>query len=163
MALLVVAGVRDVALVAFGWWAAIGTVLMFVDVAAQRLPTRLCYLAVGGLGLLLVGHAIATHVWEPWLRLVLGALGSAAVVAACALAVPATVRWGDVRFALAIGGATAWAGWLALYTTAVLATLAAAVVGLGLVAARRATIKTHLPQGPFWYAAALVAVALIGV
>ena len=162
LALLVAAGMRDLTLIAFGWWSAVGTVLMFVDLAVQRLPARLCYLAVGGLSVVLLGQAAATHVLEPWLRLVFGALGSAAVVAVCSLATPATVRWGDVRFALAVGGAAAWVGWLALYATAMLATLAPAALGVGLVVARRATFKTHLPQGPFWYSAALVVVALIG-
>ncbi|GAA1570076.1 hypothetical protein GCM10009827_109890 [Dactylosporangium maewongense] len=163
LALLVVAGMRDLTLVAFGWWAAVGTVLMFVDLAVQRLPARLCYLAVGGQGVVLLCQAVSTDVWGPWLRLVLGALGSAAVVAAGSLAAPATVRWGDVRFALTVGGAAAWVGWLSLYATALLAMLAAAVVGVGFVAARRATLKTHLPQGPFWYSAALAIVALVGV
>jgi leader peptidase (prepilin peptidase)/N-methyltransferase len=163
VASLVVAGMRDLTLVAFGWWAAIGTALMFVDLAVQRLPARLCYLAGGGQGVALLGQAVATDVWQPWWRLVVGALGSAAVVAVCSLVAPATVRWGDVRFALAIGGAAAWAGWLVLYATAILAMFTPAVVGIGLIAARRATLKTHLPQGPFWYSAALITVALAGV
>jgi leader peptidase (prepilin peptidase) / N-methyltransferase len=154
LSLLVMSGMRDLTLVAFGWWSAVGTVLTFVDLAVQRLPARLCFLAAGGLGLLLLGQAAATHGLEPWLRLVLGGLGSAAVVAICSMAAPAAVRWGDVRFALAVGGAAAWVGWLALYATALLATAATAAVGIGLVAARRATRKTHLPQGPFWYSAA---------
>jgi leader peptidase (prepilin peptidase)/N-methyltransferase len=163
LALLVVAGMRDSTLVAFGWWAAIGTVLMFVDLAVQRLPARLCYLAVGGQGVVLLGQAVATDMWGPWLRLVLGALGSAALIAACSLAAPATVRWGDVRFALAVGGAAAWVGWLALYATAMLAMLMAAVAGIGLIAARRATLRSHLPQGPFWYSAALIVIVLAAV
>jgi leader peptidase (prepilin peptidase) / N-methyltransferase len=163
VALLVMSGMRDLTLVAFGLWSAVGTVLMFVDLAVQRLPARLCYLAAGGLGALLLGQAAATQAFEPWLRLVLGGLGSAAVVAVCSLAAPTAVRWGDVRFALAVGGAAAWAGWIALYAMALLATGATAAVGIGLVAARQATRKTHLPQGPFWYSAALIAVTLIGV
>ncbi|MEV6928453.1 hypothetical protein AB0M46_28750 [Dactylosporangium sp. NPDC051485] len=163
LALLVVAGIRDLAFVAFGWWSAVGTVLLFVDLAVQRLPARLCYLAAGGLGALLLGHAAAVNDFEPWLRLVFGGLGSAAVVAICSMVAPTTVRWGDVRFALAIGGAAAWAGWLALYAMALLATGAAAVVGIGLVVARRATRKTHLPQGPFWFLAALVVVTVVGM
>ncbi|MEV6922958.1 hypothetical protein AB0M46_00390 [Dactylosporangium sp. NPDC051485] len=163
LALLVMAGMRGLTLVAFGWWSAVGTALMFVDLAVRRLPARLCYLAASGLGVLLLGQAVASDAFEPWLRLMLGGLGSAAVVALCSLAFPVAVRWGDVRFALAVGGAAAWSGWLALYAMALLATGGTAAVGIGLVAARRASRKTHLPQGPFWYAAALVAVSVIGV
>ena len=34
-------------------------------------------------------------------------------------------------------------------------------VGIGLVLARRATLTTHLPQGPFLYGGTLIAVVLM--
>jgi leader peptidase (prepilin peptidase) / N-methyltransferase len=163
LALLLTAGLRNLPLVAFAWWAAISVVLAFVDATVHRLPSRLCYLAAGGSAVLLLGQAAVSHAWGPWVRLAVGALVAATAVAACAVLTPAMVRWGDVRFALVIGGTTAWFGWFALYATALLATLAAAAVGLGLVAKRRASLKTHLPQGPFWFAAALFVIAVAGV
>src|SRR5438477_160734 len=83
-------------------------------------------------------------------RWVLGALVTAALVAGCAIATPTLVHWGDVRYALAIGAAAAWPGWVTLYATAFLATLGAALVGLGLTVSGRAKLTTQLAQGPFW-------------
>jgi len=39
--------------------------------------------------------------------------------------------------------------------------LAAALVGVGLIAARRARLNTHLAQGPFLYSGTLLAVVLL--
>ena len=159
-AMLVWSGMRGLPLIAYGWWAAVGVVLAFVDLAVQRLPARLSYAATGGLLALLLTDALVTHTWQPWIRSVLGALTAAAIVALCALAVPALVHWGDVRYALAVGAAAAWTGWLTLYTAAFLATLAGALVGVGLILAGRAKLTTHLPQGPFLYGGTLLAVLL---
>ncbi len=148
-------------LTAYGWWAAFGVILLFVDIAVQRLPARLSYAAAAGLlGLLLI-DGLVSHAWQSWLRAVLGALVAAAVLAVCALALPALVHWGDVRYALAVGAAAAWVGWLALYAAAFLATLAAALVGVGLIAVSRARLNTHLAQGPFLYSGTLLAVVLL--
>src|SRR4051794_17952613 len=44
-AALVWSGLRGLPLIAYGWWAALGVVLAFVDLAVQRLPARLSYAA----------------------------------------------------------------------------------------------------------------------
>ena len=160
-AALVVTGMSGLRLAAYAWWAALGIVLLFVDLAVQRLPARLSYAAVAGFLALLNIDAQVAHAWQPWIRSVLGALVAATVLAVCALAMPSLVHWGDVRYALAVGAAAAFVGWLGLYAAAFLSTLIAAVVGGGLVLARRATLATHLPQGPFLYAGTLVTVALL--
>src|SRR5256885_1069988 len=85
-----------------------GIVLAFVDLAVQRLPGRLIYAAAGGLLAVLLANAMLTGEWQPWVRSVVGAFVTAAVVAVCAVAVPALVHWGDVRYALAVGAAAAW-------------------------------------------------------
>jgi leader peptidase (prepilin peptidase)/N-methyltransferase len=145
-AVLVWSGLRGLQLIAYAWWAAIGVVLTFVDLAVQRLPARLSYASASGLVAVLLANALSTGGWQPWVRSVLGALITATVVAVCALALPALVHWGDVRYALAIGAAAAWPGWLTLYTAAFLGTLSAALVGVGLIASRRATLTTR--SGP---------------
>jgi len=148
-------------LAAYGWWAAVGIVLLYVDLAVQRLPARLSYAAVAGFLALLSIDAQLAHAWHPWLRSVLGALVAAAVLATCALVMPRLVHWGDVRYALAIGAAAAFVGWLALYTAAFLSTLLAAVVGGGMIVARRATLATQVPQAPFLYAGTLLTLVLL--
>jgi leader peptidase (prepilin peptidase) / N-methyltransferase len=159
-AVLVWSGLRGLPLIAYAWWAVVGVVLAFVDLAVQRLPARLSYAAAGGLIAVLFADALVTHHWRPWVRSILGALVTAAVVAVCAVVMPTLVHWGDVRYALAIGAAAAWPGWLTLYAAAFLATLSAALVGLGLMMSGRARLTTHLAQGPFWCAGTLVALLL---
>jgi len=160
-ALLVWTGLRGLPLVAYAWWACVGVVLVFVDLAVQRLPARLSYAAAGGLIAVLLAHALNTGGWQPWVRSILGALMTATVVALCALALPALVHWGDVRYALAIGAAAAWSGWLTLYAAAFLATLSAALAGVGLIVSGRAKLTTHLAQGPFWFGGTMLALLLL--
>lgn len=148
-------------LAGYAWWAALGVVLLFVDLAVQRLPARLSYAAAGGLLILLAVDAMAGQGWQPWTRAVLGALATAAVIGLCALLLPGLVGWGDVRYALAIGAAATWVSWLALYAAAFLSTLAAALVGLGLIAGRKATFASHLALGPFLFGGTLAAVTLL--
>jgi leader peptidase (prepilin peptidase)/N-methyltransferase len=156
---LATSGIGGVALAGYLWWAALSIVLVFVDLAVQRLPARLSYAAATGLLALLAINAYLTHAWQPWTRACTGALIAAAALAACAMALPRLVHWGDVRYALCIGAAASWAGWLGLYAAAVLSTLLAAAVGVVLIVLRRATLSTQLPQGPFLYAATLVVIA----
>jgi hypothetical protein len=72
---------------------------------------------------------------------VLAAASPAALAGACALAMPTMVHWGDVRYALAVGAAAAWPGWLALYSAIFIATLMSALVGLGLLVLRPAGLQ----------------------
>lgn len=160
-AALVAAGLSGLRLAAYGWWAVVGVALLFVDLAVLRLPSRLCYAAAAGLLALLLLDAAVGHAWAPWIRAVLGALVAAALLAVSAMVLPALIHWGDVRYALAVGAAAAWVGWFALYAAAFLATLTAALVGVGLIAARRASLTTHLPMGPFLYAGTLLAVVIL--
>jgi leader peptidase (prepilin peptidase)/N-methyltransferase len=162
-AALIVSGLRGLSLLAYAWWAAVGLVLAFVDLAVQRLPARLSYIAAGGILVVLLGHALVTHAWHPWARSIIGALVTVVALALCALAMPRLVHWGDVRYAFAVGAAAAWPGWLSLYTTAFLATLSAATVGVGLILAGRARLTTHIPQGPFWFAGTIFTLALLRV
>jgi leader peptidase (prepilin peptidase)/N-methyltransferase len=163
LAALVLAGIRGLPLIAYAWWMGFSVALAFVDLAVQRLPARLSYAAAGGLVVVLLFDALFNHSWHAWSRAVLGAAATAAVVGLCALAMPALVHWGDVRYALAVGAAAAWSGWLALYAALFLAALSTALVGTYLLVTGRAKLTTHLPQGPFWYTGTLVAVVLIHV
>ncbi|MBN1171068.1 MAG: prepilin peptidase [Micromonosporaceae bacterium] len=160
IAALVWYGPTGLPLAGYLWWAAVGIVLAFVDLAVRRLPARLSYAAVAGLLSVLWADAQLGQVWQPWTRSVAGSLITAAALAASALVMPRMVHWGDVRYGLAVGAAAAWSGWLTLYAAVFLATLVAALVGLGLLLLRRASLTTYLPQGPFLYGGTLLAVLL---
>jgi leader peptidase (prepilin peptidase)/N-methyltransferase len=161
--LLVASGLTGLRLAAYVWWAAFSIVLLFVDLAVQRLPARLSYAAVTGFVALLSIDALVQDAWQPWTRSVLGALIAAFVLAACAMALPRLVHWGDVRYALAVGAAAAFVGWLGLYAAMFISTFIAAIVGGFLILTRRATMATHLPQGPFLFAGTLVTVVLLSL
>ena len=158
---LVGSGLRGVPLVAYGWWASLSVALLFIDLAVQRLPARLSHTATVGLLAGLLMDAQVHDGWDSWIRAVLGALVAGGLLAVWALLRPALVGWGDVRFALAIGAATTWVSWLALYTAAFLSSLAAALVGAHWIITRRANLTTPLPQGPFLYAGAISSVLLL--
>jgi leader peptidase (prepilin peptidase) / N-methyltransferase len=158
---LAISGMTGLQLVAYGWWAVLGVVLSFVDLAVQRLPARLSYAAVAGFLTLLGIDAVVEDSWQGWVRSASGALIAAFVLAVCALAMPRLVHWGDVRYALAIGAAAAFISWLGIYAAAFVWTLIAAVVGGGLVMIRRATLTTHLPQGPFLFGGTVVTIVLL--
>lgn len=158
---LVASGLRGLPLLAFMWWLAGCEALAIIDVMVHRLPTRLCYGTAGGFIAAVCANAYFTGQWSPAARTAIGAVIAVGAIGLCALAKPGAVRWGDVRYALAIGSAASWVSLLTLYATAMLAALSAAVVGGFLVASRRASIRSHLPQGPFWATAALIAVVII--
>ncbi len=56
---------------------------------------------------------------------------------------------GDVKLAALVGVLLGWVGWSAVLLGVVAAFLAAGVVAIVLLAARRATRSTRIPFGPF--------------
>src|SRR5581483_9317413 len=96
-------------LLAFGWIAAIGVVLAFVDIAVHRLPDRLTFAAFGGAVPLLALTDLARTG-----RALLAALALAAVYLLLVLASPGGMGLGDAKLALCLGLALGWVGWVAL-------------------------------------------------
>ncbi len=129
------------------------------DALGFLLPRRILYPTAVCTALALLA---ATAVQQQWSR-----LGVAAVCGAGALAVfwvlhaarPAWLGFGDVRLAGLLGGGLGWLGPGYVFVALIAANLAGALVGVGLVAAGRATSKTPLPYGVF-LVAATVAVLL---
>jgi leader peptidase (prepilin peptidase)/N-methyltransferase len=132
-------------------------VLFGTDLDVQRLPD---VLTIPGL----VAGLLFSLVTGP-------GLVSAIAGAALGAALPAIVRWiwkratgvdgmglGDVKMLAMIG---AFLGWQQVWVVLFLASASGAVVGLGLVAARRRSLQTRLPFGTFLALAAYIA-ALIG-
>ena len=112
---------------AYAWWAAIGTALCFIDIAAHRLPDRLTWPAAGGF-LLLAGLAAPHGYSGAWLRSGLSAVQLTVVLGTCALLWPRGLGRGDVKYGAAIGAAAGWTSWLAVYAAIVTATLLGALV-----------------------------------
>jgi prepilin signal peptidase PulO-like enzyme (type II secretory pathway) len=143
---------------AYLYLAAIGSLLVVIDVAVKRLPdpfTLPSYL----IGPALLGVAVLTG-GRP-VRLGHALLGLAvlwAVYAAQHLAAPNSVGWGDVKLSGVLGlylgwlGAPAW--WLGVLAGFVLGGLYAA----GLLITRRGSRGSEIPFGPFMLAGALVGI-----
>jgi leader peptidase (prepilin peptidase)/N-methyltransferase len=145
---------------AYSWWAAIGVVLAFVDIAVHRLPNRLTWAASGGF-LMLAGLAAWHGYAGAWVRAAGAAVVLGCVLAVCVLAWPRSVGLGDVKYALAVGAAAGWVSWFAVYAAVFAATFLGALVSIGLLATRRASRRSYVAMGPFLFAGALLAVFLL--
>jgi leader peptidase (prepilin peptidase) / N-methyltransferase len=143
-------------LFAFGWIAAIGVVLAFVDVKVHRLPDRLTFAAFGGAVILLaladlhrVGIAL------------LGSLALAAVYLLLVVANPGGMGLGDAKLALCLGLALGWYGWVAVVYGAAAGFLLSGLFAVVMLALRRMSRKDSLAHGPFMLLGALAALALL--
>jgi leader peptidase (prepilin peptidase)/N-methyltransferase len=149
---------------AFCYLAALGVPLAFIDVREHRLPDALTLPSYPA-SLLLLGAA-APFVPGGAGRFGHALIGMAAAVALfflLLLAFPAGLGMGDVKLAGPLGAYLGWLGATAFLAGLMAAWLLAAVTGLGLMAAGRASRKTQLPFGPFLIAAALGAALAVGI
>jgi len=139
------------------WLAVCAVALAWTDAAVQRLPDVLTVAAYTGTTVLLLLAAAAGGHWGDLLRAVAGG----AILAAGYLVLVAVSRsamgLGDAKLAASLGTMLAWAGWPALISGTLAAFLLATVYGLGLLAARRGTLRQRIPFGPFMIAGAFLA------
>ena len=148
---------------AFCYLAGVGVPLAVIDAKCRRLPDPLTLpsypiaLALLGIAALLLpggGHQFLTAV--------LGLALAWAFFVLQVLIYPAGLGWGDVKLSGLLGLYLGWLGPGALVAGLFLGYLFAAVAGLGLIATRRASRKSHLAFGPFLLAGALAAVLITG-
>lgn len=150
------------ALPAFCYLAAVGVPLAFIDARRHRLPDAVTLPSYPA-RLLLFGMA-APFVPGGTGRFAHALIGMAAAVAFCLVLLlisPTGLGLGDVKLAGPLGAYLGWLGATAFVAGLMAAWLLAALTGIGLLLARRATLKSHIPFGPFLVAATL-AVVLIG-
>jgi leader peptidase (prepilin peptidase)/N-methyltransferase len=145
---------------AFAWLALLATPLVVIDFEHHRLPNRLVLALAGGeiaLGVLAAG------VRADWAALLHGVEGAAAVFAVLfglAFAAPGSFGYGDVKLGGVLGGYLGWSGWPAVYYGVFAGFLIGGVVGLALIADRRASLKTAMAFGPMLVLGALLVLAL---
>jgi leader peptidase (prepilin peptidase)/N-methyltransferase len=148
----------DWALPAFLVFAAGMISLAFIDLEHYLLPKRIVYsVLLTEVALLIVAAAGSGR----WHRLLIGAISGAASFAVFFTLNFINPRWlafGDVRLSAPIGLTLGWlgAGYVPLGFLA--ANLLGAVVGLGLIAAKRIERKTPIPFGVFLALGAFVAI-----
>lgn len=139
---------------AFLYLAAIGVVLVVVDLRSLRLPDKIV-LPSYGIGLVLLA---ATGATTPLVRAVLAAALSFLLYLILAIVNPRGLGFGDVKLAGLLGLYLGWLGWNAVFIGMLAAFVLAAISGVVLITAGRADRKTLIPFGPFMLAGALLAV-----
>lgn len=133
-----------------------------VDTRELRIPNRVLTVAyLAAVPLLAVATTAELPGTSPT-RALAGAAALGGVFLALKVVSPAGIGMGDVKLAPLLGahlGFLAWSAW----TTALLATFVVnAVVGVALVATRRAGRTTHLPLGPFMALGTVIAILFWG-
>jgi leader peptidase (prepilin peptidase) / N-methyltransferase len=139
--------------------AVLATPLVVIDVQVHRLPNRLVFLAAGAEAVLLTLAAAQRQDWHSLLR---AAEGAAAVFAALFLLVfisPRSFGFGDVKLGGLLGGYLGWFGWSEVYYGIFAGFVVGALLSIGLLASRRATMKTAVPFGPMLILGALLVLA----
>jgi leader peptidase (prepilin peptidase)/N-methyltransferase len=149
---------------AFWLLAALAVVLAVIDLRHRRLPDPLTLPAYPAAAALLGAGALAV---PGGARHFLSALAGMAAAwlffLLLALVYPAGLGWGDVKLSGVIGLYLGWLGAAALLAGLLGAFVLAAVAGLGLMAAGKATRKSHIPFGPFMLASAIAVIAGSGL
>ena len=148
----------DSALPAFLYLGAIGVALAMIDIDVKRLPDAIVLPSYFVAGALLGGAALIDRAGENALRAVIGMAVLYAFYFLLAFIYPAGMGFGDVKLAGILGMYLGWLGWAELVGGAFLGFLFGGVVGLALMAVRRAGRKSMIPFGPFMLAGALAAI-----
>jgi leader peptidase (prepilin peptidase)/N-methyltransferase len=144
-------------MVAFGFFGALGVALAAIDIAVKRLPDPLTLpaypilIAMLGIAALISGDIGALG------RALLGCLALSGCFLVLALIRPGDLGGGDVKLAGLTGLVLGWLGWPALIFGAALAFVLSAIVGLALLATRRATLQSAMSFGPFLVGGAVLA------
>lgn len=136
-------------LAAFLYLAAISIALTMIDLETRRLPNAIVLPSYLVAGFLL---ALAALFGGDWTSLARAGIGMAALYGfyfVLRLVRPDGMGGGDVKLAGVVGLYLGWVGWGALSVGAFAAFLVGGVVGIALIAARRAGRKSALPFGPF--------------
>ncbi len=136
--------------------------LAFIDFDHLKLPRVIVWpLGLAVAGLLLVAAAV-DHSWHRLLVAVICAAVEFALLFAINFASPKALGFGDVRLGAVLGLALGWLGWRYAFWGFFGANVIGAVVGLALIAARRAGRRTPVPFGVFLAIGAFLALFVAG-
>lgn len=147
-------------LVAHLYLAAITIALTAIDLETHRLPDAIVLPSYIVVAALLTGAAIAAADLE---RLAIAAAGAGILFGLyllLALISPRGMGMGDVKLAGVIGLYLGWAGWAALAVGTLAAFVLGGLVGIVLIAARRASRNSGIPFGPWMLGGAWLGIVL---
>lgn len=143
---------------AYLWVGGAGMALAVIDLDTQRLPDKLTLPSYPVVGVLLLLPAVAYDAWGSYLRAWLAALALAAFYFLLAFLKPGAMGLGDVKLSGVLGLVLGWLGWGVVVLGGFLGFLLGGLLGIALLATRRAGRKSKIPFGPFMLAGALIAV-----
>jgi leader peptidase (prepilin peptidase)/N-methyltransferase len=134
--------------------------LAYCDLKRHLLPKTMVHVTAACVGISAVVAAAADDLWHKLFIALLWGAAFTALFFAINLVNPAWIAFGDVRLAPAVGLGLAWINLTALIEGFFLANLLAAVVGITMMATRKADRKSALPFG-FYMAIATGVVLLL--
>lgn len=137
-----------------------GVLLAVEDFAHHRLPNAIMQPAAVAVVLLLTVAALLDDAWLALLRGAIAAVGCGVLYLALALARPTGLGLGDVKLGALLGLWLGWLGWQAVVVGVLMGFVLGGVVGLLLIAARRANRRSAIAFGPWLLLGAAVATAV---
>jgi leader peptidase (prepilin peptidase) / N-methyltransferase len=139
--------------------AVVATPLIVIDYEHHRLPNRLVFVGVGLEVALLLFAAAERDAWSDGLRAAEGAVAVFLAFFLLRFISPRSFGYGDVKLGGVLGGYLGWFGWIHVYYGIFAGFVLGALLSLGLLASRRATMKSAIPFGPMLVVGALVVLA----
>ncbi|MDX2377135.1 prepilin peptidase [Microbacterium sp. LRZ72] len=146
-------------LAAYLWFAAASVVLTLTDLDRQLLPRAIVLPSAVAVLALFTSAWFAGAPVENLLRALAGGAILYVIYALLRIIRPDGMGGGDVRLAGLVGVCLGWIGWGALAVGGFAAFALGGVVGLALVAIKRAGRRTAIPFGPWMLAGAWVGIA----
>jgi len=142
---------------AFAYLGVLGVALTQVDMAVRRLPDRLTLPAYPAVVALLAIAAVAGGDSASFERAMLGGAALAVCYLIFGLVSGGQLGGGDVKLAGLIGLVLGWLGWGTLVLGAAAGFVLAAIAGVALLAAGKASRRTLISFGPYMLWGALLA------
>ena len=142
------------------WFVALTFVLAIVDLDTKRLPNRILYPGTVVALVLLIGGTVFEGNWHDLGRGALGGLAYFTGLYALAVVARGGFGFGDVKLAFLLGLFVTRVSWGALGVAVVGAFFLGGMVGVALLATRRAGRKTAIPFGPAMVLASWLAIAI---
>jgi leader peptidase (prepilin peptidase)/N-methyltransferase len=149
---------------AFCFLAVVSVALAFIDVTHWRLPDLLT-LPSYPVAAVLLGAAtpFVRHGTSHLVHAVIGLACALAFYLILALVYPAGIGWGDVKLSGLLGLYLGWVGPAALVIGLAAGFVLAALAGLALIAAGKATRRSQIAFGPFMVAGSLAVIIAAGL
>jgi leader peptidase (prepilin peptidase)/N-methyltransferase len=167
-----------------GFWLVLAACLYFVvmaarltviDVRSHLLPNRIVFPSYGVAGVLLLAAAIMVSFGEPTTEdspaaVLFGVPGLAVLAGGAALWLfyfvlrlihPPGMGFGDVKLAGVLGLYLGYLGWSHVFAGTFAAFLLGGLWSLGILIARRGTLRSAIPFGPFMLAGAAAAMLVL--